>query len=274
MSHKNKVVLVSGGRTSMFLAISAKELYKDDNLLFLFMNTGKERQETLDFIDRCDKLYGLGIVWIESVINPEKGKGVSYKVVDYKTADLTGKPFEDVIKKHGIPSKLYRSCTRDLKERPADKYAQDMFPDGYVTLLGIRADEPHRITARKNVMMPLVDMGVTEEFIRNWWSRQSVDLELKDYEGNCDLCFLKSKRKRLTILQDDPVTALWWLTMENKYGSEIQDKFDVRNDLTITDLVEMSKKPFTRSQDKKDLRDQQPTLFDLDMDIEFSCICR
>ena len=58
------VCTFSGGRTSAFMGLMLNEhpKYKDFDKVFIFANTGKERQETLDFIDRCDKEWNLNIV--------------------------------------------------------------------------------------------------------------------------------------------------------------------------------------------------------------------
>ena len=37
------VISFSGGRTSAFMATFCKEYYKDDNVLVIFANTGRER---------------------------------------------------------------------------------------------------------------------------------------------------------------------------------------------------------------------------------------
>ena len=60
------VVLFSGGRTSAFLAKYIKENPKYKNCIFVFMNTGKEREETLIFADKCDKEFGLNLIWLEA----------------------------------------------------------------------------------------------------------------------------------------------------------------------------------------------------------------
>lgn len=274
---KNLVATVSGGRTSMFLAKYIKEhpKYKDFNILFVYANTGKEDERTLEFINRCDKEFNLGVVWIECVVNPEKGKGTGYKIIDFKSASRNGEPFEDVMKKYGLPSKLYRHCTREMKDVPMNKLAKDHFNgEEYVTALGIRADEPHRISKNPKFVYPLAhDIIADEKFIRDWWSRQSFDLDLKDYEGNCDLCFLKSIRKKKTILKYDKFKSKWWADMELKYATDQQPMMDVYRNLTVFDLVKLSQQPFNEAKDLKELRDSQSTLFD-DDDIEFNCFCK
>ena len=76
-------------------------------------------------------------------------------------------------------------------------------------------------TKQQNIIYPLCDYTrVDSNFIRRGWDTQCFDLELKDYEGNCDLCFKKSLRKRLTLIKQNPNIAEWWLDMEEKYSSE------------------------------------------------------
>lgn len=301
---KNILITFSGGRTSAFMAKFIKERYCNDNLLFCFANTGKESEKTLEFVEKCDKEFNLNVFWIEAKINQDKGIGTDYKIVDFETASRNGEPFIDAIKKYGLPSKVYRHCTRELKEVPIHKFAKEYFGSEYVTAVGIRKDEYHRLSTKKNVIYPLAEINIDEVFIREWWKKQSFDLELKDYEGNCDLCFQKSVRKRLTILKENPETAEWWIDMENKFmevyeveesegyyewDSELEDEsfiatdtkqikkrrlFDTRNQLSVEELVEMAKKPFRKVIDKQELRDNTPSLFDVDLDYEESCFCK
>ncbi len=117
-------------------------------------------------------------------------------------------------------------------------------------------------------------MNIDEPFIRRWWDKQSFDLQLKDYEGNCDLCFLKSKRKKLTILKDNPQYGFWWRQMESDYWNEKQPMFDVYRDLRLINLLELSKKPFRTVEDLHELRKTQGAMFEQDMDMEFDCFCK
>ena len=273
----NLLITFSGGRTSAFMArfIQVNPAYENYNKAYVYANTGKEHENTLKFIDQCDKEWGLGIVWIEADVVHKKGKGTKYKVVNFETASRNGEPFEEVIKKYGLPSKLYRHCTRELKEVPMHKFAKDHFGSkDYKTALGIRADEQHRISTNLDYIYPLNTLQLDEKFIRQWWDKQSFNLELKDYQGNCDLCFLKSVRKKLTILTEAPNLSEWWDKQEKQNYREYQDKFDVYRDLTIEQLVEKAKQPFNKAIDLHELRQQQNSLFDLDLDIEFDCYCK
>jgi len=273
---KNLLITFSGGRTSAFMAVLLNELpkYKNWKKLFLFANTGKEMPETLDFVNRCSKEFHIDIEWLEAWVKDGKGNGTDYKIVSYENASRNGEPFKDVIDKYGLPSKLWRHCTRELKDKPIHKYAKEYFDGEYVTALGIRADEKHRVSNKKNHIYPLADMNIGERFIREWWEKQSFDLRLKDYEGNCDLCFLKSKRKKLTLLLERPELADWWNEMELANHSDKQPLFDVYRDLSIEDLVDQSQQPFRKVIDLHQLRNQQATMFEPEMDLEFDCFCK
>jgi len=281
---KDKKLLVctfSGGRTSAFMGqfLNTFDKYKDYDKLFLFANTGKEKEQTLEFIDRCDREWNLGVVWLEAKINKEKGKGTDFKVVDFKTASRNGEPFEEMLKVYPMPNPFVSNCTRELKQTPMNKYVKSLNYDQVITAIGIRYDERHRKSIKakeQNIIYPLCDdTMVDSSFIRRWWDTQCFDLKLKDYEGNCDLCFKKSLRKRLTIIKENPEAAEWWLDMEKKYGTEQYPRFDLRNNFSVQQLKALSKQPFRAIEDKHEITKKQTSLFDnLDMDIETDCFCK
>ena len=269
------VVLFSGGRTSAFLAKYMKEHPYYKNCIFVFMNTGKEREETLQFADKCDKEFGLNLVYLEALVNNEKGKGTTYTIVDFETASRNGEPFEAMLKKYPLPNNMASNCTRELKQRPIDAYLRDNYKDfDIIKVVGIRADEAHRKSVNaeiEKVIYPLCDeVKIDSRFIRNWWEKQSFDLGLKDYQGNCDLCFKKSLKKRLTIIKENPESAKWWLEMEQKYSSEEIPRFDLRTNKSIEQLVEMAQRPFTKAKDLHELSQEQCDLFEYETD----CFCK
>ena len=269
------VILFSGGRTSAFLAKYMKEHPRYKNCIFIFMNTGKEREETLQFTDKCDKEFGLNLVYLEALIHDEKGKGTTYKIVNFENASRNGEPFEEMLKKYPLPNNMASNCTRELKQRPIDAYLRDNYKDfEIIKVIGIRADEMHRKsnTAEiQKIIYPLCDeIKVNSRFIRDWWKNQNFDLQLKDYEGNCDLCFKKSLKKRLTIIKENPNIADWWVNMEEKFSTEDIPRFDLRTNKSVNELVELSKKPFTRAEDLYELSKKQCELFDFETD----CFCK
>ena len=272
---KVNVVMFSGGRTSAFLAKYIKENPKYKDSIFVFMNTGKEREETLIFADKCDKEFNLKLIWLEANIQKDKGIGTTYKIVDFKTASRNGEPFEQMLTKYPMPNNMASNCTRELKQRPIDAYLRENYK-GFeiVRIIGIRADESHRKSNnadKENLIYPLCDeLPIDSLFIRKWWNQQSFDLQLKDYEGNCDLCFKKSLKKRLTIIKENPSIANWWLEMEQKHSSESIPRFDLRTNKSIEKLIELSKRPFTQAKDLFELSKEQQSLFEFETD----CFCK
>lgn len=51
----------SGGRTSAYMARQVQLANPSANVTYLFANTGKEREETLEFVRRCDDEWGLAL---------------------------------------------------------------------------------------------------------------------------------------------------------------------------------------------------------------------
>lgn len=275
---KNILCSVSAGYSSVMMAIMLPKWFPDHNIIYAMANTSKERKESLEFMNECDLYYGLNLKWIEAEFH-EKGKGVTPKVVKYEQLKTKGEIFEDGIKKFGIPNVANKWCNRDFKVVPLKKYADSVFGvDNYSIAVGLRADEIDRVRKdykTNNVFYPLLDKGITKKERNKFWSQQPIKLKIPAYKGNCDMCFEKSNRKLMTILREDPNTGNWWQQMINKYGQiEIKGK-DSYNDLlrqnkgqsfyrrflTIDELVEMAKQPFTKANDEyiyeNDLFDQE-----------------
>src|SRR5574338_652931 len=77
------LISFSGGRSSVFMVkwIMSNCKYDDYEKIVLFANIGKERVETLKFINECDRRWNFGTVWIEADVQPEKGVGTKHKIV-------------------------------------------------------------------------------------------------------------------------------------------------------------------------------------------------
>ena len=223
------LVCFSGGRTSGYMSKMIKE-HHDGDTVFVFANTGQERNETLDFVHQCDVRFGLNLVWVEAVVN-EGRVACSHKVVDYETAsritdkDQRANPFYKVCEKYGIPNKAYPHCTRELKENPIHSYLSSIgWKKGeYQTAIGIRIDEPKRIKRNhtpQNKVYPLVDwFPADKDDVMDFWDDQSFDLGLKDYEGNCAWCFKKSNKKLMQIIHDDESIFDFPRLIERELGS-------------------------------------------------------
>ena len=159
---KQLLISFSGGRTSAYMTWWLLNIWPDRNnweIIVVFANTGKEREETLEFTNECDVRFGFNTVWIEAVTNPIRGKGVSFKIVNFETANRTGEPFEQMIKKHGLPNVKNPHCTRELKKYAIRAYCRSIRWKKYYTAIGIRIDEVDRISVsaeKERFIYPLV----------------------------------------------------------------------------------------------------------------------
>lgn len=272
MNNSKKVIIsFSGGRTSAYMAYKMQfsPEFSEWEKHYVFANTGKEREETLDFVQRCDKEFGLNLNWIEGVINQEKGVGVDWRRVDFLTASRKGEPFHEMVLKFGVPNKDYPHCTRELKTRPMQKWADDTIGREHLWAIGFRVDERKRIGGSNDQIYPLVTTWPTNErMVREFWAGMPFDLQLKDYQGNCDLCWKKSMIKRLTIIAENPSVADQWQAWE-----ETDEYVFDRDGYSIKMLKTMSKRPFRHAKDKHELRQLFPELHGIDILCESACTC-
>jgi hypothetical protein len=288
MSKEKLLISFSGGRTSAYMTWwLLKNMQHKYEMVVVFSNTGREREETLEFVDKCDKIFGFNTIWVEAFVNFEKNRGTSHIITNFKKADRNGSPFEKIISKYGIPNPSAPHCSRELKKQPIKSYARSIGWKNYQTALGIRSDEPKRLdwsAKKKNKFLYFAELfNVTKSDVNNFWSKQSFDLELKSYEGNCDLCWKKGLRKLMTIVKDKPELADWWREMDKKYSmftplSRIENakppyRF-FRDNMTIDDIIEESKFDFIQSIDEsKDIDDyKQMQLFDSYLDSNGGCV--
>jgi 3'-phosphoadenosine 5'-phosphosulfate sulfotransferase (PAPS reductase)/FAD synthetase len=218
------VISFSGGRTSgyMLWRVLQSNNGLPDDAKVIFANTGKEEEATLKFINDCAIKWNVPIVWLEYL--PEKPR---YKEITYETASRNGEPFAALIeKKNYLPNPVTRFCTVELKIRTIHRYLKDLGwkHDENSDWIGIRADEPRRAAKVTRDRVPLFVDGITSKDVGNFWAEQEFDLELpningKTYHGNCDLCFLKGYPQTLSLIQEKPERAIWWIEQEVKIKS-------------------------------------------------------
>ena len=196
---------------------------KWDEVITVFANTGEENEETLEFVHQCDRAFGFNTVWLEAVVHPGR-KGTTHRVVNISTASRKGKPYEDHIKKYGIPNKNFPHCTRELKLRPMQSYLRSIGwePRTFATAIGIRADESSRRSPThldNRVIYPLLDwQPTTKPDVNRFWQEQAFRLNLTGYQGNCKWCWKKSLRKLMTVMDETPTAFDFPERMEERYG--------------------------------------------------------
>jgi len=266
----NLHIAFSGGRTSAYMSYKLKEIEnKYDKVVRVFANTGQENEETLQFVKDCDDNFGFNTVWVEAEVDPVLGNGTRHRIVNFETASRDGRPFEDVIRKYGIPNQTWQICSRELKESAVRSYLKSLGwrRRDYVSAIGIRADEVHRISSnmvRQRIIYPLIEnYPCNKQDIINWWSKQNFNLKLKEHQGNCKWCWKKSKRKLLTLALETPEIFDFPARMENEYGNvghEKEPRVFFRGRESTKDILHQSKFPFV-------MFDENPNHIDLFKDI-------
>lgn len=118
----------------------------------------------------------------------------------------------------------------------------------YIGLVGLRADEKHRVEkvllrsassrddnqySGEHVYAPLYEANCTVDNVIHFWKNQDWDLELdpKAQLSNCTFCFLKGAENLKSInahfqekndpqLVDSPCDLNWWVKIEEKYAKD------------------------------------------------------
>lgn len=257
-----RVLNVSGGQSSGFMAwhvLDAHDGQLPPDTFMAFANTGKECEETLDFVRAMQDHWALPIVWLEYRYRGDAAGGIKdprhvHEVVDHETAARQGEPFEVMItSRFFLPNPTNRICTSDLKVETLNRWMRrEMGYAKYQSVLGIRWDEPDRwkkaLMEECRTEYPLVHARITKPDVVRWWRDQPFQLELPENGilGNCDLCFLKGKKKLLHILRKEPWRAEWWIrmeeyrstnrsyeTLENKRMAQFRERWSYRELLDI-----------------------------------------
>jgi 3'-phosphoadenosine 5'-phosphosulfate sulfotransferase (PAPS reductase)/FAD synthetase len=220
-------VSFSGGRTSGYMLRKIADAY-DGNLpsdvVPVFANTGKEREETLSFVNKFTAVWEIGVRWIEW--RPEKPGFVE---VNYESASRNGEPFSALIaKKHMPPNWQARFCTQFLKVQAMNDFCVSIgFQTGaYKEVIGLRYDEGTRVLkmlerndkSGQQCVAPMAKAKVTRRDVMNFWAEQPFDLGLMPGEGNCDLCFLKGRGLRKELIRRRPASVDWWINAEQSVG--------------------------------------------------------
>lgn len=190
-----------------------------------FANTGQEHEETLKFVDRCDKQWGFNVTWLEADVIAQKRKGTQARVVTFETASRDGAPYEAGCAKYGIPNKVNPWCTRELKMAALHWYMRHTLGlprTAYATAIGIRADEIDRVSpnaAKHGFIYPLCNLGITKPMVLDWFKHQAFDLQIPEHLGNCTWCWKKSERKLFTVARELPAAFDFPARMEAQYGT-------------------------------------------------------
>lgn len=216
-------VSFSGGRTSGYMLwhiLDANGGTLPPDVIPVFANTGKEREETLRFVYDCEAHWGVKVHWVEWRNTPE-----GFEEVGYNSASRAGEPFGALIAKKGMPPNWQaRFCTEFLKVKAMTAFmaSRGFAPGSYSEVIGLRYDEGLRVfkMLERNdrdgrlCVAPMSHAKATERDVLTFWDAQPFDLALEPGEGNCDLCFLKGRGIRKELIRRRPASAQWWIDAE------------------------------------------------------------
>ena len=258
MSKPVLMVSFSGGRTSaymaMWLLLNMSDKYR---LVFVFMNTGQEHPKTLEFVNECDKRWGLNLVWLEADVRPEKDVGTDYRIVDFQTAHQGPDLFMAMCRKYSIPNAGFPHCNRELKLAPFKKYRKKFYPESEVAI-GIRVDEIDRMIVqaeKERIVYPLIKWHpTTKDQILRWWDEQDFNLQIPEHHGNCLTCWKKSDRKLFTNYREHPDWFDCFLSIENdqQVKAAKQEKNSAiffRDHRTTADIIEEANRSYLEFKD-------------------------
>ena len=263
---RHRTLNISGGRSSGYMLRKILDAHGGElppNVYPIFCNTGREMPETLNFVHAMQTRWKVPIAWLEYESRPGQRPKHHYRIVSHNSAARNGEPFADMLEqKQMLPNAVARICTGELKVKTADRYVRrslKLKADHVLRVLGIRYDEPKRwekaLLGECNTEYPMVHAKVQKADVLNYWYRESpFNLEMDGMFGNCDLCFMKGKKKLLAILRKRPDLADWWVEQENKIArrrlsddpavDQLQKKHhQFRAEYTVEKLLESSKEP-------------------------------
>jgi len=224
------LISFSGGRSSAYMLwriLQAHGGTLPDDVKVTFANTGKEMPQTLDFVRDCGERWGVEIIWLE--YQTTKHPKDRWQRVSYETASRKGEPFEAMVNKQAfLPTPAQRLCTEHLKIRPMKNYMASLGFDEPDRVIGIRADEQHRVMRMRShddIVMPLATIGITKHDVMGFWRRHGFDLKLTAVDGitlasNCDLCFMKGLTVIKALMRQNPEWADWWIRQEERTGHQ------------------------------------------------------
>jgi 3'-phosphoadenosine 5'-phosphosulfate sulfotransferase (PAPS reductase)/FAD synthetase len=218
------LISLSGGRTSaymLWLFIQAHGGRLPAGYRVSFQNTGKEREQTLEFVRDIEVNWEIPVTWLEYVAN-HNGKHWEhgFKIISFDTASRKGEPFAKLIEtQRCVPNRAWRFCTKHLKVLTSAKWMRSVGVTGGYNAIGIRFDEPKRwagkTIGRWERVTPLIDLGITKQHVLAFWNTMPFNLNLPDGDGNCDLCFLKGRDQLQRTANAEPERIGWWDEQEH-----------------------------------------------------------
>ena len=195
------VLGLSGGKDSAALAILLHKRVPE--MEYFFCDTGKELDETYEYLDRLQARLGIKIARLAA----ERG-------------------FDHWLSVYGgmLPSPKARWCTKALKIEPIEKFIGD---DEAISYIGIRADERDRkgyISTKPNIkaVFPFIEEGLERHDIIRILEDFGIGLP-KYYEwrsrSGCFFCFYQRKIEWLRLADEHPERFWEAVDYEENHGA-------------------------------------------------------
>ena len=134
------LISFSGGRTSgymLYQILKAHDFNLPDDIYVTFANTGKEAEQTLEFVRDCANNWGVKVHWLEHYFADERPKHRT-KEVTFATASRNGEPFERLIDQRGIlPNPVARYCSSELKIKVMERFMRSQGYQEWSNVFGL-----------------------------------------------------------------------------------------------------------------------------------------
>ena len=228
----NVQIAFSGGRTSAYMLHQILEANGDlpERVKVTFQNTGRERAETLDFVQEVGSRWGVRVIWLEY-----RAAKPLFEEVGPNSCSRNGEPFDALIrKKKALPNIMQSWCSAEMKTLTAKRYLVSLGWRKWSSLVGFRSDEMHRtafVDNRSTSIFPLRAANITKPDVLRFWAVQPFDLNLPTLAngntlgGNCDGCFKKSEAAIAQMWRDEPPAYGWWEGKEVEQGHTFSKRF-------------------------------------------------
>jgi hypothetical protein len=197
------VLGISGGKDSAALAIYLRTHYPELDLEYYFMDTGKELDETYQFIDDLEVFLGKKVARLEAA----------------KDSPLD--PFDHFLAMYGgyLPSAQARWCTRKLKLEPFEQMFVGDEPT--ISYVAIRGDED-----REGYISHKPNIQTVFPFRRNMWSKDVITLVLATENSArlAEFCAVHSSGEQRAALIE---LALRPVSVKFNQGRKLQMLLDI-----------------------------------------------
>lgn len=193
---------LSGGKDSAALAVFLHK--RIPQMEYFFCDTGKELQETYEYLDRLKARLGINI----NVLSPERD-------------------FDHWLDVYGgmLPSPKARWCTKALKIEPIERWVGD---DEVVSYIAIRADERDRkgyISTKPNIKVefPFIEVGMKKKDVIRILEDSGIGMP-KYYDwrsrSGCYFCFFQRKIEWVRLADEHPALFAEAVAYEEERGGK------------------------------------------------------